>query len=276
MPKGHYKRKTPEIDYRQILALLPGRLIVKQLIEREIAVIRASITEGVHREYLALLPGLEMEQQRIGEMLGSMTDMSRSDTPRKAEVISERRMLAAPGTANHTKVLNAATILTLPFQSDKPTSPLLILRELMEHGRLVRKAFIEKRGAERPTLKGSGFSSALAVLKRAGVRMRNGRGTITLLSKIEGKLPESAVSKAVGEGKPLRAGSQPDYLIRAFENNPDHIVDLKVAQKETGAVTYNSIQVALCLLRRQRNMKIIKLGQGRYQLVPKPAERKAR
>jgi hypothetical protein len=276
MPKGHYKRKTPEIDYRQILALLPGRLIVKQLIEREIAVIRASIKGGIHREYLALLPGLEMEQQRIGEVLGSMTEMSRPPVetpPAGAEVIDERRMLAAPA-----EVLDAATLISRPFWGgDKPTSSLLVLRELMEHGRIVRKAFVEKYGAERSTLRGTGFSNAVTILRKAGVRMKNGPGTITLLSKIGGKLPEGTASKAVGERKTApQAGSQSDYLIRAFKNNPDHILDLKVAHKETGAVSYNSIQVAVSVLRRRRNMNIITLGQGRYQLVPRPAERKAR
>jgi hypothetical protein len=258
--KRGYTRHAPVIDHRQILSLLPGRLIVQQLIEREIGTIRHSIETG-HREYLALLPGLELESHRLNNELAVMSDMMKGaplETVQKG--LTERPLLAAPA---ERRVIDASNLSFKQFHANTPTVPFLLLRELMEHGEVDRKAFVAKYAKIRSTLKGSGLSMAIAVLDRAGIKVKRPAGKIVLVSKIEGELPAFELKSEIL--------TQNEYLVQAFRNNPDNIVDVKVAQKDLKAASPGSIMVAISLLRRKQGLKIRTLGAGKYQLARRKA-----
>jgi hypothetical protein len=63
---------TANDDHRSVMGLLMGRIRVRQLIDREIEEVRKIISAGENKEYLALLPGLEIERHRIADEIVHM------------------------------------------------------------------------------------------------------------------------------------------------------------------------------------------------------------
>jgi hypothetical protein len=179
-------------DDRTVLSLLPGKLLAKRQLEREIGEIRLIVRGGEHREWLALLPGLEAEVfsidktlQAMGGVLGSASSNGHQSED-GAEPPKPKQLPAAKGTANLGEVFSQGMLV----YHGKPRSDAILLAALMKNGTISRKEFSAKWGSDFNTFNGTGFYQSIRSLAKQGVVVkRRGVDRYVLRTKITGEWP---------------------------------------------------------------------------------------
>jgi hypothetical protein len=279
-PKGSH------IDHRAMLALLPGKLLAKRQIEVELNEIREQIRSGNRREYIALLPGLEMEHQRVSNDLIHIADILASPFhfDRRDDQPVKQVEIEAPATQ---KQVNGGVDVGTLFphgthnREGKPIIRVVMLQQLMETGQLERKTFSQQWVHAYASLKQtSTLAGELTFLKQAGIKFDTSvRGRIVLKSRLVGELPKPRVALPEPEPSetpapsvvPLAAGgrfegSVGSILIQEFKAAPDWTLDFPALEKKYNARKY-SFNWAMNNLKETRQFRFKQVGRGLFRML---------
>jgi hypothetical protein len=215
--KGNYRRQQPGPDIRSVLAMLPGRLLAKHHVDRELREIRDLIATGERRELIALLPGLELEAQRLNEDLGTMATMMDGtgagvvpvrSTPQinyagpKALVAPEAKTARASMTAEE-----AVPHLTGP--NGKVSIVVAALHWFREHANVLDAAAFKKRWEKTYLLPNRTMLHQALVrirdVNRLDIRHEKLSNEYTLHTEVTGDLPPLPGK----DGRPVRGRGRP-------------------------------------------------------------------
>lgn len=214
--------------------------MVRSLIERELEEVRAEIRSGRRREWIALLPGMEMEFERVTSDLGTLLGVARAgngnghgqvmemereqeqereiesaEAEAGSQVSSQMRQLEAPvepSPLHGGKSIDVGTLFTKVTMAGRPVLRLFILQELMEKGEINRKEFVERHIGDYPSLKfPSLFTTEVMKLRKKGLNFaRSGKTGLTRLQKthLTGTLPWPDRERAGQHLEPLAMPSK--------------------------------------------------------------------
>lgn len=183
-----------EAASRTAFALLAGKLRLRQMLEGEIQVIRTAVKDGSHPEWLALLPGLDMEVRATNEDLQVMQKIVVGSellpVTRRESGGGTKKQIAAP-TAG--KEVDVNSLIVIRQSMGKPVLTVTILQWLLTRSELQSGEFLEANpGVSMPTL-----STAILRLAKRGLRLKRQRGGWKLACKLTGQLGEATPEKSV-------------------------------------------------------------------------------
>lgn len=226
MPRTYVRKATEDVDERLILSLLPGRLMTKRMIDKELAILRGLIQAG-RREYLALLPGLELESTQINDGLRMTSEMMNG----YAAPLKPKLLNGVPATADG-RSIDAVSLVGPRHVNGRVTITWRILRHIIDHGGISTKEFVATWIGTYPKLKNGNVSQYVAFLRRRhGVKFKTaGRGVYELKSVLTGEMgrEEDTQAAQVVTEAPVAAtvmppphgekftGSQTDILLAEF------------------------------------------------------------
>lgn len=257
---------------RSALALLPGRLNVKRLIEDEINNIKERLQSGRSAEFIALLPGMEMELSRLDQSIRSMPFVGQVQSNGvqngvqhdEHEVKTETRQIAA-SSQNTIDVSDLPVVIKT--KTGHVTAAGVLLQELIK-GPLNSTDFL-KRHKNDTDLTWSSLKTLrqnVMKLRKAGLDIVNKSGEgYTLRTQVTGITPDiPALATIESITEPIPALSARDTVIAAFRAN--HIVNLtEMAEKHGKSSKFYYMWAAHKL--RKLGWKFKRVDVGVFQLI---------